>query len=117
MLGQGVTDFKAVFNTVNDLHIDFPDRMFETPISEDSVLGMCIGASLNGMYPINTHIRSDFSLLIFNQLINLGAKYKYMFGGLFEVPMLIRLVIGRIGGKVPTFSKSAIHVCPCSWIK
>lgn len=106
LLGQGVTDFKAIFNTVNDLHIDFPNRVFETPISEDSVLGMCIGASLNGMYPINTHIRADFSLLIFNQLINLGAKYKYMFGGLFEVPMLIRLVIGRSWGQGAQHSQS-----------
>ena len=61
LLGQGVTDFKAIFNTVNDLHIDFPNRVFETPISEDSVLGMCIGASLNGMYR-NTHIRADFPI-------------------------------------------------------
>ncbi|MDB2530879.1 alpha-ketoacid dehydrogenase subunit beta [Alphaproteobacteria bacterium] len=106
LLGQGVTDFKAIFNTVNDLHIDFPGRVFETPISEDSVMGMCIGASMSGMYPINTHIRADFSLLIFNQLINLAAKYKYMFGGLFEVPMLIRLVIGRSWGQGAQHSQS-----------
>ncbi|MEK9569373.1 MAG: transketolase C-terminal domain-containing protein [Paracoccaceae bacterium] len=106
LLGQGVTDFKAVFDTVNDLHLDFPGRVFEMPISEDSVMGMCIGAALNGMYPINTHIRADFSLLIFNQLINLAAKYKYMFGGLFEVPMLIRLVIGRSWGQGAQHSQS-----------
>lgn len=106
LLGQGVTDFKAIFGTVEGLHSDFSDRVFETPISEDSVLGMCLGASLNGMYPINTHIRADFSLLVFNQLINLGAKYKYMFGGLFEVPMLIRLVIGRSWGQGAQHSQS-----------
>lgn len=106
LLGQGVTDFKGIFDTVNDLHVDYPDRVYETPISEDSVLGVCIGASLNGMYPINTHIRADFSLLVFNQLINLAAKYKYMFGGLFEVPMLIRLVIGRSWGQGAQHSQS-----------
>ena len=106
LLGQGVTDFKGIFDTVNDLYVDYPDRVYETPISEDSVLGVCIGASLNGMYPINTHIRADFSLLIFNQLINLAAKYKYMFGGLFEVPMLIRLVIGRSWGQGAQHSQS-----------
>jgi acetoin:2,6-dichlorophenolindophenol oxidoreductase subunit beta len=106
LLGQGVTDFKGIFDTVNDLYKDYPDRVYETPISEDSVLGVCIGASLNGMYPINTHIRADFSLLIFNQLINLAAKYKYMFGGLFEVPMLIRLVIGRSWGQGAQHSQS-----------
>ena len=106
LLGQGVTDFKGIFDTVNDLYVDYPDRVYETPISEDSVLGVCIGASLNGMYPINTHIRADFSLLVFNQLINLAAKYKYMFGGLFEVPMLIRLVIGRSWGQGAQHSQS-----------
>lgn len=106
LLGQGVSDFKAIFNTVTNLHIDYPNRVFETPISEDSVMGVCIGASLNGMYPINTHIRADFALLAFNQLINLAAKYKYMFGGLFEVPMLIRLVVGRSWGQGAQHSQS-----------
>ena len=58
------------------------------------------------MYPINTHIRADFSLLIFNQLINLISKYKYMFGGLWEIPMLFRLVIGRSWGQGAQHSQS-----------
>jgi pyruvate dehydrogenase E1 component beta subunit len=44
--------------------------------------------------------------LAFNQLINLAAKYKYMFGGLFEVPMLVRLVIGRSWGQGAQHSQS-----------
>ena len=46
-----------------------------------------------------THIRADFMLLAANQIINLMAKYRYMFGGLFKVPMLIRAVIGRSWGQ------------------
>ena len=45
--------------------------------------GIAIGAALNGIYPIQTHIRVDFVLLAMNQLINLAASYKYIFGGRF----------------------------------
>lgn len=106
IIGQGVTDFKALFGTVGGLKEKYPNRVIETPIAEDSVAGVCIGASLNGLYPINTHIRADFGLLIFNQLINLAAKYRYMFGGLFEVPMLFRMVVGRSWGQGAQHSQS-----------
>ncbi len=106
VIGQGVTDFKAIFGTLNGLFQEFPERVIETPLSEDAITGVCIGAALNGIYPINTHIRADFSLLAFNQLINLAAKYKYMFGGLFNVPMMVRLVIGRSWGQGAQHSQS-----------
>lgn len=106
IIGQGVTDHKGIFGTVTDLHRDFPGRVIETPLSEDAVTGLCIGAALNGLYPINTHIRADFGLLAVNQLINMAAKYKYMFGGLFSVPMMVRLVIGRSWGQGAQHSQS-----------
>ncbi len=106
IIGQGVSDFKALFGTTQGLKDRYPDRVIETPIAEDSIAGICIGAALNGLYPINTHIRADFGLLIFNQLINLAAKYRYMFGGLFEVPLMIRLVIGRSWGQGAQHSQS-----------
>ena len=84
----------------------YPTRVIETPLAEDSIAGICIGAALNGMYPVNTHIRADFALLIFNQLVNLAAKYKYMFGGRFNVPMMMRLVIGRSWGQGAQHSQS-----------
>ncbi len=106
LIGQGVTDYKGIWGTTLGLAEKYPDRVIETPLSEDAIAGICLGASLNGMYPINTHIRVDFSLLIFNQLINLIAKYKYMFGGLFEIPMMFRLVIGRSWGQGAQHSQS-----------
>ena len=106
IIGQGVTDFKGIFGTTLGLDQLYPNRIVETPIAEDSIAGICIGAALNGLYPINTHIRADFGLLIFNQLINLAAKYRYMFGGLFEVPMLFRMVIGRSWGQGAQHSQS-----------
>jgi pyruvate/2-oxoglutarate/acetoin dehydrogenase E1 component len=106
IIGQGVNDFKGLFGTTSGLAKKYPGRVIETPLAEDSIAGICIGAALNGMYPINTHIRADFALLIFNQVINLAAKYRYMFGGLFEVPMMIRLIIGRSWGQGAQHSQS-----------
>ena len=106
IIGQGVTDFKGIFDTIKGFVDRYPDRIIETPLSEDSIAGICIGAALNGAYPINTHIRADFGLLIFNQLINLAAKYKYMFGGLFEIPSMYRMVIGRSWGQGAQHSQS-----------
>jgi pyruvate/2-oxoglutarate/acetoin dehydrogenase E1 component len=106
IIGQGVADFKGLFGTTSGLFERYPGRVIETPLAEDSIAGICIGAALNGMYPINTHIRADFGLLIFNQLINLAAKYRYMFGGLFEVPMMMRMIIGRSWGQGAQHSQS-----------
>ena len=106
IIGQGVTDHKGVFGTTLGLADKYPSRVIETPLSEDAIAGICIGASLNGLYPINTHIRADFGLLTFNQLINLAAKYRYMFGGLFEVPLMVRMVIGRSWGQGAQHSQS-----------
>jgi len=106
IIGQGVTDFKGIFGTTTGLAERYPGRVIETPLAEESVAGICIGAALNGLYPINTHIRADFSLLAMNQLINLAAKYRYMFGGLFRVPMMVRLVIGRSWGQGAQHSQS-----------
>jgi len=106
IIGQGVADFKGLFGTTTGLCEQYPDRVIEAPLAEDSVAGICMGAALNGMYPINTHIRADFGLLLFNQLINLAAKYRYMFGGLFEVPMMMRMIIGRSWGQGAQHSQS-----------
>lgn len=106
IIGQGVTDHKGIFGTTSGLAQAYPERVIETPLAEEGIAGVCIGAALNGLYPINTHIRADFVLLAANQLINLAAKYRYMFGGHFAVPMLIRLVIGRSWGQGAQHSQS-----------
>jgi pyruvate/2-oxoglutarate/acetoin dehydrogenase E1 component len=106
LIGQGVDDFKGLWGTTLNLNKKYPTKVIDTPLSEESIAGVCLGASLNGLYPINTHIRADFSLLMFNQLINIGAKYKYMFGGLFCMPSIFRLVVGRSWGQGGQHSQS-----------
>ena len=104
VVGQGVSDHKEIFGSLSGFK--FRDRIVETPLSEESVMGACVGMALEGLYPINTHIRSDFAILALNQLINHASKYRYMTGGLFSVPMMIRLVVGRSWGQGAQHSQS-----------
>src|SRR5437764_9977398 len=107
ILGQGVDDHKGTFGTTLGLAEEFgPERVMDNPLAEESMTGVAVGAALNGLYPIQTHIRADFALLAMNQIVNLVAKYRYMFGGGFEVPMLIRMVIGRSWGQGAQHSQS-----------
>lgn len=107
IIGQGVDDHKGTFGSTIGLAEEFgPERVMDSPLAEESMTGIGIGAALNGLYPIQTHIRADFALLAMNQIVNMAAKYKYMFGGRFEVPMLIRMVVGRSWGQGAQHSQS-----------
>jgi len=107
IMGQGADDHKGIFGTTTGLPQKFgKNRIIDTPIAEDSVTGFSLGMSLGGMYPIVTHIRTDFTLLASNQIINLIGKYRYMYGGCYEAPMLIRCVIGRGWGQGAQHSQS-----------
>jgi pyruvate/2-oxoglutarate/acetoin dehydrogenase E1 component len=107
IMGQGVDDHKGIFGTTHGLLDEFgAERVFDVPLAEEATTGIGIGAALNGLYPIQTHIRADFALLAMNQIVNLAAKYRYMFGGRFSVPMLIRMVVGRSWGQGAQHSQS-----------
>lgn len=109
LYGLGVDDQTGIFGTTKGLREKYgPQRVFNTPICEDSMVGFGIGASLGGMYPINIHIRNDFLLLAMNQIANSAAKYNSMYGGLFKVPFFIRAVIGRSWGQGAQHSQ-ALH--------
>jgi pyruvate/2-oxoglutarate/acetoin dehydrogenase E1 component len=100
VLGIGVDDFKAVYGTTRGLLETFgPERVFDTPLSEDGMTGVAIGAALAGLRPIHVHIRMDFVLLAMNQIVNIAAKARYMYGGAVSVPIVIRSVIGRSWGQ------------------
>ena len=96
VLGIGVDDFKGIYGTTTGLVEKFGiDRVVDTPISEDAMTGVAIGAALAGLRPIHVHIRMDFLLLAMNQLVNIAAKSRYMYGGEVSVPMVVRAIIGR----------------------
>lgn len=100
VMGQGVDDFKGFYGTTRGLAEKFgPNRCFDTPLAEEGMTGVAIGMALAGMRPIHTHIRMDFVLLAMNQIINIAAKSRYMYGGAVSVPLVIRTVIGRSWGQ------------------
>ncbi len=100
VLGIGVDDFKGIYGTTTGLVEKFGnDRVVDTPISEDAMTGVAIGAALAGLRPIHVHIRMDFLLLAMNQLVNIAAKSRYMYGGEVCVPIVVRAIIGRSWGQ------------------
>ena len=98
--GLGVDDAKGMYGTTLDLHKDFgADRCFDTPLAEDAMTGVGVGAAIAGMRPIHIHQRMDFLLLCMNQLVNMAAKMPYMTDGAVQVPMVVRGIIGRSWGQ------------------
>lgn len=100
LFGLDVDDHKGIQGTTVGLVDEFgPQRVFTTPLSEDAMTGMAIGAAMSGLKPIHVHIRMDFLLLCMNQLINMGAKMHYMFAGATQVPLVVRAIIGKSWGQ------------------
>lgn len=96
VLGQGVDDPSAMFGTTRGLAVRFgPDRVFDTPLSEEAMMGVAVGAAMSGMRPIFMHNRPDFVLLAFNQLVTHAAKFHFMDNGQTTVPMVVWAAIGR----------------------
>lgn len=105
--GIGVPDHKAIFGSTTGLQEKFGEnRVFDTPIAEDSMTGFGLGAAINGLRPIHVHIRIDFMLLAFNQLANMVSSCIYSSHGKLSVPMVIRGIIGRGWGQGFQHSKT-----------
>ena len=82
IMGLGVNDPKGIFGTTKDLYKTFGKRrILETPTSENAVTGVAIGAAIQGLRPILTHQRVEFSLLSIEQIINQAAKWHFMSAG------------------------------------
>ena len=94
-------------STVAALERFGPGRVFDTPSMENALTGIAIGAAAMGKRPVIVHPRNDFMFLAFDQLINLAAKWKYMFGGRAgSVPIVVRAVVGKGWGQGATHSQS-----------
>src|SRR4029453_18190444 len=100
LFGLDVDDHKAIQGSTRGLLEKFgPERVFNTPLSEDAMTGVAIGAAMAGMRPVHVHIRMDFLMLCMNQLVNMAAKAHYMYGGAIRVPMVVRSMIGKSWGQ------------------
>lgn len=82
------------------------DRVIDTPISEPAFTGMGIGAAATGMRPIVEIMFCDWVTLASDQIVNMAAKMRYMFGGKVEMPLVIRIPMGAGGGQAAQHSQS-----------
>ncbi len=84
-----------------------PRRVFDAPAMENALTGIAIGAAAMGKRPMLVHPRNDFMFLALDQMINLAAKWKYMFGGnAGDMGIVIRAVVGKGWGQGATHSQS-----------
>ena len=102
--GQDVGEFGGAFKATKNLAKEFPGRVLNAPISEDAMMGLAIGASVEGMRPIVEMQFADFSTCGFNQIVNQAATLHYRTG--IPCPLVIRLPSGGTPGSGPFHSQS-----------
>lgn len=106
-IGEDLGVFGGSFGVTRGMIDEFgPERIVDTPISEAAIVGGAIGAALGGMRPIAEIMFSDFVTIAMDQLVNQGAKIRYMFGGKAEVPMVLRMPEGSGFGTAAQHSQS-----------
>lgn len=81
-------------------------RVRDTPISEAAFTGLGIGAAAMGLRPVVEILYSDWITLPMDQIVNMAAKMRYMFGGKINIPMVIRAPFGAGGGNAAQHSQS-----------
>ncbi|TXG80073.1 MAG: alpha-ketoacid dehydrogenase subunit beta [Thermomicrobiales bacterium] len=84
----------GVLGVTKGLYHKFPGRVIDTPISESGFIGAAIGAATNGLRPVAELMFVDFMGVCFDQIFNQAAKFRYMFGGKAETPVVIRTMYG-----------------------
>ena len=95
LMGEDVGRYGGSYACSKGLLDEFgPQRIRDTPLSESAFVGAGIGAALGGMRPIVEIMTVNFSLLALDQIVNNAATLLHMSGGLFNVPLVIRMATG-----------------------
>jgi pyruvate dehydrogenase E1 component beta subunit len=107
IMGEDIGVFQGAFKVTQGLLEQFGEkRVRDTPISENTMVGMGVGAAMAGLRPIVEIMTINFSLLAMDQIVNHAAAIHYMFGGAATVPMVIRMPQGAGHQLGPTHSHS-----------
>ena len=100
-------DRGGVFGVTRGLFDEFGGtRVRDTPISEEGIVALGVGAAMTGTRPVVELMYSDFLTLAMDPLVNQAAKIRYMFGGQAHVPLVVRTNGGASGGKAAQHSQS-----------
>ena len=107
LMGEDIGVFQGAFKVTAGLLEEFGEkRVRDTPISENTIVGMGVGAAMVGLRPVVELMTINFSLLAMDQIVNHAASIRYMFGGQVKVPMVIRMPQGAGHQLGPTHSHS-----------
>lgn len=95
LMGEDVGRYGGAFAVSMGLLEEFgPERVRDAPLSESAFVGAGIGAALAGMRPIVEVMTINFSMLALDQIVNNAAALRYMSGGQFSVPLVVRMTVG-----------------------
>ncbi len=107
LMGEDIGVFNGAFKVTAGLLEEFGDkRVRDTPISENTIVGMGVGAAMTGLRPVVELMTINFSLLALDQIVNHAAHIHYMFGGQARVPLVVRMPQGAGHQLGPTHSHS-----------
>jgi len=107
LIGEDIGTYGGAFGVSAGMLEEFgSERIVETPISEEAIVGAAAGAAMVGMRPIAEMMFMDFIMLAMEPLVNQAAKARYMFGGKATVPMVIRMPSGSGTGAAAQHSQS-----------
>src|ERR687895_438463 len=115
LMGEDIGVFNGAFKVTQGLLEEFGEkRVRDTPISENTIVGVGVGAAMTGLRPVVELMTINFSLLALDQIVNSAAAIRYMFGGQAKVPLVIRMPQGGGHQLGPTHSHSleamSLHV-------
>jgi pyruvate dehydrogenase E1 component beta subunit len=107
LMGEDIGVFNGAYKVTQGLLDEFGERRVrDTPISENTIVGMGVGAAMLGLRPVVELMTINFSLLALDQVVNHAAHIRYMFGGQVTVPLVIRMPQGAGHQLGPTHSHS-----------
>ena len=105
LMGEDIGVFQGAFKVTAGLLEEFGEkRVRDTPISENTIVGMGVGSAMLGLRPVVELMTINFSLLAMDQIVNHAAAIHYMFGGQAKVPMVMRMPQGAGHQLGPTHS-------------
>jgi len=94
-LGEDIGAAEGVFKTTTGLFAEFgPERVWDTPISEQAIVGAAMGAAMTGLRPVAEIMFSDFLACCWDYVANEIPKMRYMTGGQVTIPLVIRTANG-----------------------
>ena len=107
LMGEDIGVFNGAYKVTAGLLEEFGEaRVRDTPISENTIVGMGVGAAMTGTRPVVELMTINFSLLAMDQIVNHAAHIRYMFGGQVAVPLVVRMPQGAGHQLGPTHSHS-----------